>query len=198
MRVRVRAICRSRVRVRVRVPEVELELEFGFGLFPPSELNSRTHIAPCPAAAARFSARASNSAAGALWVPSLAQSLPLPRRSPFRVAHGAAAYARRWRPWRRLSRAAALAAAWRSAAASAAAARSRHARCVVLGSSSSLRVVVGAVASDVGRPGAVDGEGYIPTSAPDRRTHDEVGGARSGRRLARGSALARRRRCRLS
>ena len=33
------------------------------------------------AAAARFSARASNSAAGALWVPSLARSLPLPRRS---------------------------------------------------------------------------------------------------------------------
>ena len=31
----------------------------------------------------------------------------------------------------------------------------------------------------------------------DRRTHDEVGGARSARRLARGSALARRRRCRL-
>ena len=31
----------------------------------------------------------------------------------------------------------------------------------------------------------------------DRRTHDEVGGARSTRRLARGSALARRRRCRL-
>ena len=31
----------------------------------------------------------------------------------------------------------------------------------------------------------------------DRRTHNEVGGARSARRLARGSALARRRRCRL-
>ena len=31
----------------------------------------------------------------------------------------------------------------------------------------------------------------------DRRTHDEVGGARSARRLARGSALARRRRRRL-
>ena len=31
----------------------------------------------------------------------------------------------------------------------------------------------------------------------DRRSHDEVGGARSTRRLARGSALARRRRCRL-
>ena len=31
----------------------------------------------------------------------------------------------------------------------------------------------------------------------DRRTHDEVSGARPTRRLARGSALARRRRCRL-
>ena len=31
----------------------------------------------------------------------------------------------------------------------------------------------------------------------DRRTHDEVGGARSARQLARGSSLARHRRCRL-
>ena len=31
----------------------------------------------------------------------------------------------------------------------------------------------------------------------DRRTHDEVGGARSTRQLARGSSLAQRRRCRL-
>ena len=31
----------------------------------------------------------------------------------------------------------------------------------------------------------------------DQRTHDEIGSARSARRLARGSALTRRRRCRL-
>ena len=31
----------------------------------------------------------------------------------------------------------------------------------------------------------------------DQRTHDEIGSARSTRRLARGSALTRRRRCRL-
>ena len=37
--------------------------------------------------------------------------------------------------------------------------------CLVLDSSSSLRVVVCAVASEVGRPGAVDGEDYIPSSA---------------------------------
>ena len=38
-------------------------------------------------------------------------------RSPSRVAHGSTACALRWRPWRQLSRSAALAAAWRSAAA---------------------------------------------------------------------------------
>ena len=81
-----------------------------------------------------------------LRVWSLVRSLPLGRRSPSRVAHGAAACARRWRPWRRLSRAAAFAAAWRSAAASAAATRSRCARCVALGSLSSLRCVVGTLA----------------------------------------------------
>ena len=70
-----------------------------------------------------------------LCVWSLARSLPPAWRSPSRGAHGAAACARRWRPWRRLGRAAAFAAAWCSAAASAATARSRCARYVVLDSS---------------------------------------------------------------
>ena len=129
-------------------------------------------------------------------MPSLARSLPLLRRSPSRFAHGAAACVQRWRPWRRLSRAAALAEAWRSAAASAAAARSRCARCVVLNSSSSLRVVVSAVASDVGRPGAVDGEGYIHPVLGARAA--AVGGGNSSRRSSRArdgaSALGARRR----
>ena len=74
---------------------------------------------------------ASCSAARPLCVWSLARSLPLLGRSPLRGTHGAAAgggrrraaleapllAAPRWRSWRRLSRAAALAAAGRSAAA---------------------------------------------------------------------------------
>ena len=54
--------------------------------------------------------------------------------------------AHRWRSWRRLCYAAALEAAWRSAAATPwLRLVSRHTRCVVLGGSRSLRVVVGAV-----------------------------------------------------
>ena len=55
----------------------------------------------------------------------------------------------RWRSWRRLSRAAALAAAWRSAAALPRRRLALSARCVVLSGSRSLRVVVGAVASSL-------------------------------------------------
>ena len=50
---------------------------------------------------------------------------------------------------------------------------------------------------DVTRRTAATRRGAHVRRRHDRRTHDEVGDARSARRLARGSALARRRRCRL-
>ena len=56
----------------------------------------------------------------------------------------------RWRSWRRLGRAAALAAAWRSAAALPRRRLALSARCVVLSGLRSLRVVAGAVASSLG------------------------------------------------
>ena len=55
-----------------------------------------------------------------------------------------------WRSWRRLSRAAALAATWHSAASLPWRRLALPARCVVLSCSRSLRVVVGAVASSLG------------------------------------------------
>ena len=56
----------------------------------------------------------------------------------------------RWRSWRRLGRAAALAVAWRSAAALPRRPLALSAQCVALGGSLSLCVVVGGVASSLG------------------------------------------------
>ena len=58
--------------------------------------------------------------------------------------------AQRWRPWRRLCRAVALTAAWRSAAALPWRRLALLARCVVLGIARSLRVVVCAVTFSIG------------------------------------------------
>ena len=117
-----------------------------------------------------------------LCVWSLARSLPPAWRSPSRGAHGAAACARRWRPWRRLGRAAAFAAAWRSAAALPWRRLALSAR-VALGGSRSLRVVGGAVASSLGavavarrsrrrclrRCAGAPGAGFVVPPHPRRR-----------------------------
>ena len=93
----------------------------------------------------------------------------------------------RWRSWRRLSRAAALAATWRSAAALRGGG-SLSARCVVLSGSRSLRVVVGAVASSLGavavarRYGAAAFGAALALLAPAQACRRTRGGMALGRR----------------